>query len=218
MHTYTLFCVDFDGTIMDSMPAFLHSVRGAARRLGRTPPPEAHISKAMGMGSLTKCFTFIFPDLPEEQTGPWVTAYRDIYREEGAALARPYPGVVETLDALLAAGKRLAVTSNKGEPLLRSGLEDHNLLQYFELVIGEVPGEPKKPDPETWRRRVAPHFPELDVQDVLVVGDGEPDMAFAKALGAAACLATYGYGPMERLKGYNPAFQIDTFSDIANWL
>ncbi|AGW12854.1 HAD family hydrolase [Megalodesulfovibrio gigas] len=218
MRTYTLFCVDFDGTIMDTMPAFLHSMRGAAERLGRTPPPDEHTGLAMGMGSLARCVTFLFPDIPEDHTGPWVTAYRDIYRTEGAALARPYPGVVETLEALLAAGKRLAVTSNKGEPLLRSGLADHNLLQYFELVIGELPGEPKKPDPDTWRRRVAPHFPGVAVEDVLVVGDGEPDMAFAKALGAAACLATYGYGPMDRLVQYNPLFRINAFADIADHL
>lgn len=218
MRSYTLFCLDFDGTIMDSMPAFLHSMRGAAERLGRQAPPDSRIGLAMGVGSLAKCVTFLFPDIPEDETAPWVQAYRDIYRTEGAALATPYPGVEATLDALQAAGKRLAVTSNKGEALLRSGLADHGLLERFELVIGELPGEPKKPHPETWWRRVAPHFPGVGLDDVLVVGDGEPDMAFAQALGTAACLAMYGYGPMDRLVGYNPKFQIDAFTDILDHL
>ncbi|GAB7080996.1 HAD family hydrolase [Megalodesulfovibrio paquesii] len=218
MRTYTLFCLDFDGTIMDSMPAFIHSMRGAAGRLGYEPPPNARIALAMGVGSLAKCVTFLFPDIPEDQTAPWVEAYRDIYRTEGAALATPYPGVPDVLDTLLAAGKRLAVTSNKGETLLRSGLADHDLLDRFELVIGEKPGEPKKPNPDTWQRRVAPHFPGLSLEEVLVVGDGEPDMAFAQALGTAACLAKYGYGPMDRLVEYNPKFQIDAFTDILNHL
>ncbi len=186
--------------------------------MGKVAPSEARIASAMGQGSLVKCVTYLFPEVPEAETGTWVTTYREFYRDEGAAMVTAYPGVPETLEALRASGKRLAVTSNKGEVLLRSGLQDLGLLDFFELVIGELPGQPKKPHPETWHHRVAPYFQDLAPSDVLVVGDGEPDMGWAKAIGATACLAMYGYGAMDELVAYEPQFRIDSFVELLQHL
>lgn len=214
MHTISLLCIDFDGTLVDSMPAFIHSFQGAAMLLGAPALSPSHIASAMGQGSLAKCVAYLYPSVAAEDVELWITTYRDVYRDEGAAMALPYPGVLETLEALRAAGKRLAVTSNKGEPLLRTGLRDQGLLEYFELVIGELPGQPKKPDPATWEQRVAPYMEGLNPKDVLVVGDGQPDMAWAQAIGARACLAMYGYGHTETLMAYNPVFTIDSFPQL----
>jgi phosphoglycolate phosphatase len=73
--------------------------------------------------------------------------FLEIYGADASRHTRPYPGVVETLDGLKAAGLRLAVVTNKPEAATRSILADLALDRFMEAVVGGDTLPQRKPHP-----------------------------------------------------------------------
>ena len=75
-------------------------------------------------------------------------------------------------------------------------------------VTGDGDGFPRKPDPAAARALVEAvgTRPERTV----IVGDGLPDVRTARALGAKAIAAAWGYVPAERLAAESPDAQAHT--------
>jgi phosphoglycolate phosphatase len=49
---------------------------------------------------------------------------------------------------------------------------------------------------------------------MLMVGDTETDIVFAKASGIACCWASYGYGDMGRCRALAPQYEIAGIADL----
>jgi hypothetical protein len=62
-----------------------------------------------------------------------------------------YPGVADTLEALCAAGWRLAVVTNKPGPVTRPILEGLGIARFFGAVVGGGDTPALKPDPAPLR-------------------------------------------------------------------
>ena len=69
------------------------------------------------------------------------------YTAHPADLTRPYPGVVNTLAQLRAAGHALGVCTNKAHAPALQILEALDLARFFDVVIGGDSLPVKKPDP-----------------------------------------------------------------------
>ncbi|NHF73681.1 phosphoglycolate phosphatase [Paracoccus xiamenensis] len=109
--------------------------------------------------------------------------------EHAVTLTQPYPGVEAALQALQAAGHRLAVCTNKPLAPALAVLRHLELAGYFDVVLGGDSGLPRKPDPaplsETLRR--------MPPGPAAYVGDSEVDAATAKAAALPFFLFTEGY-------------------------
>jgi len=94
------------------------------------------------------------------------------------------------------------VVTNKPGPIARRLLADLALAGHFRDVIGDGDGFPRKPDPAAARALVtaAGTRPERTA----IVGDGLPDVRTARALGAKAIAAAWGYVAPERLAAESP--------------
>jgi phosphoglycolate phosphatase len=55
----------------------------------------------------------------------------------------------------------------------------------------------------------------LNPQDVLVVGDTEADLQYAKNIGAVACWARFGYGEKEECENLGPDLVVDSLEELA---
>ena len=88
-------------------------------------------------------------------------------------------------------GTALAVVTNKPGDLARTLLGALGIAAWFEAIIGDGDGFPRKPDPAAALSILekAGASPERAV----IVGDGLPDMRLARALGATGIAATWGY-------------------------
>ena len=113
-----------------------------------------------------------------------------------------YGGIEAALGTLAAAGVAAAVVTNKPGDIARRLLADLALADRFAHVIGDGDGFPRKPDPTGARAVLAAAGtrPERTV----VVGDGLPDVRTARALGARAIAATWGYVTADRLAAESP--------------
>lgn len=197
---YSAILFDFDGTLVDSVQGIFHCMVETLLDLGRPEPAEADVRRVIGL-PLVQCFRLLAPEFSDEEITIARARYRDCYLSRGTRMAAPFPGARETLLRLNEAGARLAVVSNKAQGPLEASLEHMGLSKAVELAVGVLPGRPSKPDPALWDAALSALG---RPQDALMVGDAEPDLAFAQALGASAAYAAYGYGDPETCLAYAP--------------
>ena len=192
-----LILLDFDGTIVDSLPSIVHATQRSFAERGLPVPESETVRLALHDGRglefyLSRLVPGLAPDGPEMED--FITHWRGIYAREAHGLTRPFPGAREALESLRDKGAVLAVVSNKNEPALIEALARLGLDDLFAAVVGQIPERPKKPDPAPFVRAVAPLVQGFDPGRMLMVGDSEADLLFGRAIGARACFAAYGYG------------------------
>ena len=134
-----------------------------------------------------------------------VNIYRAIYLDEGAPLLKPFAGVKEVLHELHDFGIISLIISNKGTAAIRRSLDENGLSSLIDLVLGDEPGLPRKPDPAMMTDHVLPRYPQFDRHQILIVGDTEADILFAQRSGTTCCWASYGYGEADRVSGAGAA-------------
>ncbi|WP_375501042.1 HAD hydrolase-like protein [uncultured Jatrophihabitans sp.] len=188
MLSYVLF--DLDGTLSDSAPGILTSLRHAFAENG-VPPLDADTERTL-LGP--PFYTSLPPYLPEGvELWDVINSYRAHYRAGAMYNTTAYAGIGDALDAVRAAGLTMAVATSKPEaqavPIVeRLGFADHFVtvggdLDYGSrgtkaLVVQEVLRRLGDPAPDT----------------VLMVGDREHDVLGARACGVETIGAGWGYG------------------------
>ena len=209
---FDLVIFDLDGTLVHSLPDIAAALNAALAVEGRPPLPEAQVMTLVGEGVVRLAEKALASGGGRTGAGPddvqrVADRVRESYRQRPCVATRPFPGIVETLQALRAApGRRLAVLTNKPGEVTRPLLEALQLTRYFDAIIGDGDGHPRKPDPAAARELIGRFGTTAD--RTLVVGDGLPDMAVARAVPCAAAAALWGYTEVEVLRGEGAAFVI----------
>jgi phosphoglycolate phosphatase len=181
---------DLDGTLVDSVPDLAAAFDALLVELGRAPVGLARARALMGHGPES----FVARGLGATggapgPVAPLVARFLALYEGRIAAETRPFPGAVETLALLAAAGRALGVVTNKPDRATAALLAALDLARFFPVVVG---GDGKrKPDPAPLRRALdalgaAP-------ADALLVGDSAVDVAAARAAGIPVAVVSFGY-------------------------
>jgi phosphoglycolate phosphatase len=118
---------------------------------------------------------------------------------------RPYPGMVEVLDALAARRVAVSVLTNKPARLTRAILDGLGLTSRFVDVIGGDTLPVRKPDPTGLERLRA--RTETPRDRLLLVGDSPIDVRTARAADVAICGVGWGLVP-DALRAEPPDFLI----------
>jgi len=127
-----------------------------------------------------------------------VAEMRRHYADRWHRKTRPYPGVEELLDGLVARGLRLAVLSNKPHDFTCRIVERLLHRWRFDPVLGSRPGVPRKPDPTVARAIAEQHG--VPAREWLYVGDTPTDMKTARAVGMTAVGVRWGFRGAEELR------------------
>jgi phosphoglycolate phosphatase len=217
MRAYKAVAFDYDGTLFDTRPAVVHSIQRTFEDAGRSVPPLDAILSTIASGAALPD-TFLILDAVLRRNPATlqerVRAYRAIYLTEGTALLKPFPGTPDTLAQLHDAGTTCVVISNKGVAAIERSLDDNGLHSFVDLVLADAPGLPRKPDPALIIDHVLPKFAQLESRQILMVGDTETDITFAKASGMACCWASYGYGESARCRALAPDLEIAGIAEV----
>jgi phosphoglycolate phosphatase len=203
---------DLDGTLVDSLPDLTATL---AVTLGEVGAPALSRETVRGMiGDGTTALVaraLAASNLPATLLNERLARFLTLYEAAPASLSRPYPGVLATLRALQAAGRRLAVCTNKPQRATLAVLRGLGLDGFFAAIVGGDVLAVKKPDP-------AHLLAALDgigatPGDAIMIGDNEHDVAMAKAAGVPVILVRYGYHrvPLATLAA---DIQIDAFDAL----
>ncbi len=186
---------DLDGTLVDSLPDLAAAIAELLDQEGRPGLTHEAVAAMVGDGvpKLIERALAATGGVPAKAAlAALVARYMPIYEARLTRLTRPYPGAIETLRALKAAGWRLAVCTNKPEAPSRTIVAELGFEGLFEAVSGGDSLPVKKPDPG--------HL--LGLIEVLgaapgatvMLGDSRNDVQAARAAGLPVIAIAHGYG------------------------
>ena len=107
---------DMDGTLINSEIGITRCVAHALTRMGLDVPTDAELRRWIGPSLRTSFAPLLQDELLVEQA---VEHYRGRFETHGWAEHEVYDGIAEAIEALHAAGHRLAVVTAKNEPHAR---------------------------------------------------------------------------------------------------
>lgn len=190
--------IDLDGTLLDTVPDLAAAANGMLRELGRPEFPIATIAAFIGRG-IPKLVERCLPDLDPNAVARAQNIFRRHYAIENGRRSRLFPGVLEGLQALRAAGLPLAVITNKAAAFTDPLLVATQLASWFAFAVSGDSLPEKKPHPmpllhacERMGTRPAEN---------LHIGDSRHDAAAARAAGCPVFLVPYGYNEGEDVHG-----------------
>ncbi|HEY2804800.1 MAG TPA: HAD-IA family hydrolase [Gemmatimonadales bacterium] len=207
---YSTVLFDLDGTLIDSIELILSSYRHTMQ-IHRGDPMADDLWIA-GLGTPLRVQFTHFTDDPAE-----IEAMIATYREHNIAnhdrMVTAYPGALDTLKALKAAGTKLGIVTSKNDHGLARGMDLCGFNGLFDSLVTCDTLPESKPDPAPVRRALQDLG--ADAKTTLFVGDSPHDMAAGQSAGTdtAACL----WGPFTKaqLEPERPTWWLESFADLA---
>jgi phosphoglycolate phosphatase len=185
---------DLDGTLLDTSGDLGAAVNHAIATIGREPVPAAAVAGLIGGGARTmlqRALVLTGGEIGTEETEHLFAFLLGYYEANIAVHTRPYPGLIEALDALSALGVRLGVATNKREGMARKVLDATGLLGFFECVLGgDTLGEARrKPEPDLLIEMAAA----CGGGPAVFVGDSSFDVRAAQAARMPCVAVSFGF-------------------------
>jgi phosphoglycolate phosphatase len=201
---YKLIIFDFDGTLGDTMGWFLDASDKMASRFGYLPIDRGDLDNlrrksARELMKLQKVSVLKLPML---------AAHFQKMMKADAGNIRLFDGVPEMLEAVHAAGVKIAIVSSNSEENIRIvlGPDLCGLVSRFSCGAS-VFGKASK------FRKVLAAMSTRPVE-ALSIGDETRDIDAAREIGMATGAVAWGYTNAEALKAYGPTHAFETVSDI----
>ena len=194
--------IDLDGTLLDTVGDIITAANLMRATFGFAPLEAAVIRHFVGKG-IANLVAKTLQDAVGE-VGPTalkvaVANFERQYESCFVQTSKPYPGVVDGLNALRDAGFRLGCVTNKAEKFTLPLLEITGLRDFFEIVIsGDTLSEHK---PHPLQLKHAAQFFGCKTGEMLLIGDSVNDAEAARAAGSAVFMVPYGYNEGQPLRG-----------------
>jgi phosphoglycolate phosphatase len=182
--------LDLDGTLLDTAPDIAVAANRMLAELGLPEVPESRVRDYIGKGVAN----LVRRLLEETGAGGYDEALARFERHYLAGVAdrsRPYPGVVEGLQAFRAVGMPLACVTNKVSRFTEPLLSGTGLRAFFGAVVSGDQAARKKPEPDPLIAAAA--LLGVPVGSAWMIGDSLNDVQAARAAGCAVAVVPYGY-------------------------
>ncbi|EHH68847.1 HAD family hydrolase [Gluconobacter morbifer] len=215
MTRFPIILLDYDGTLAETRPAILRSLKEAFEASGITPPSPDILKRQLARGgTLQTLFQALVPEGDEDDASRFVRYYRARYPLADAEETVLFADVHAVLERLRSGGARLVILSNKHGPTVEASIKRFGLGNLLSGIIASEPDRPHKPDPHVMTGRVQPLFPEAALSEFLMVGDTSADLQFARNAGIASCWVSYGHGAPDQCLALRPDYQIGTLEEL----
>ncbi|ANN76290.1 phosphoglycolate phosphatase [Bordetella flabilis] len=185
---------DLDGTLVESAPDLINAVNAILATEGLVPLGYDQGRPFISRGArwlLQWGLELAGAQDPAARTAALFGHFISYYSAHVADETKPFPGAVQAMEILKAAGARLVVCTNKPTGLSRSLLSQLDMLRLFDGVVGIDAVTAAKPDPA--------HLIEAvdavggDLARTIMVGDADTDAGAARAAGTPLILVDFGY-------------------------
>ena len=171
---------DLDGTLTDSGPGIMNSVKYALEKVGEPIPDVDELRKFIGPPLKGQFMEHCGID--EEKAAEMVTLYREYFTVTGIFENSVYDGVEEMLKTLKQAGIKIAMATSKPEKFAKIIADHFGLAQYFDVI-----------------RYVLEQCEEKELDKIVMVGDRSYDILGGHAEGLKVIGVLYGYGDLKEL-------------------
>jgi phosphoglycolate phosphatase len=210
-----LLIFDLDGTLIDSRLDLAHAVNATRAHMGMTPLAFEKVYSYVGNGAPILIQRALGDEATKLEVEEALEFFLEYYREHVLDFTTLYDGVAESLERLGAAGKKMAVLTNKPVRMSRMIVEGLGVSRHFFQVYGGNSFDFKKPNPigiEALMREA-----DCDRTRTLMIGDSSVDVQTARNARVRCCGVTYGFQP-ETLVDPAPEMVMDRMEQVADWV
>lgn len=171
---------DFDGTLVNSLPLVLEAIAHALEPFGRKPSGEIFAR----LGGPPERFLPLLLDDPKHV--PEAVARMDAYHHANDHLVEVFAGSAAMLDALRAAGVKIAIWTGRDRESTERLLRTLELAGQFDAIVCGDDLATHKPEPDGLREIMR----QLGVRpaETLFVGDADVDVLGGRACGVDTVL------------------------------
>ena len=190
---------DLDGTLVDTLGDIAASMNWALKQRGFPELPMEEYRDKVGWGIKQLAFLSMpWEDRNEELAALIARDAAGYYDENPLNFSHPYPGIPQLISALKRKKLKMSVLTNKPDSTAQTVISNLFPMETFEIVQGEIIGNPLKPDPAcVWELLVELN---LTPSGIIFAGDSEIDMETALASGCYALGVSWGYRSREALE------------------
>lgn len=185
---------DLDGTLADTSRDLIAAANTCFRDMGHDdvldPVADAATAFRGGRAMLTLGFSRLEVGDVADAIEAQYPRLLQFYGENIDAHTVMYPGAVDAVEGLLAAGYRVGVCTNKPEGLAEELLQRLGVRGLFAALVGADTLPVRKPNPEPYVETVARVGGA--VAQSLLIGDTVTDRETARAAGVPCVLVTFG--------------------------
>ena len=187
---------DMDGTILNSLEDLKNSINHALSVNGLPERSLDEVRHFVGRGMNYLVNKAVPEGTSAELEEAVLEAHKAYYPLHCADNTRAYPGILELLQDLKAAGIKTAVVSNKADENVKR-LVDQYFDGLFTVSVGGRDGVPRKPSPEL----VDIALWELGISksEAVYVGDSDIDVATAKNSDLPMVTVLWGFRTRDEL-------------------
>jgi phosphoglycolate phosphatase len=210
-----LLIFDLDGTLIDSRLDLANAVNATRNHMGMDALANERVYSYVGNGAPVLIRRALGDQATEAELQEALEFFLEYYRDHDLDFTTLYPGVKESLERLRAAGKKMAVLTNKPVRMSRHIVEGLGVAPCFFQVYGGNSFEFKKPNPvgiEALMRESG-----VGRSDTLMVGDSYVDVQTARNAQVQCCGVTYGFQP-ESLADPAPDMVVDRMEHMVDWV
>lgn len=183
--------LDLDGTIADSRPGIIASLRAGLLDLGHSPGPDEDFTWAVGP-PLPEVWGRLMAQFGDDRVEHGMARYREHYGLTGLYDASLFPGIAEAIEGLYVGGHDLIIATAKRVDFARRLVENLGLASRFLGIYGSIPDGSldDKADliADIMRRET------LTADRMVMVGDRQHDIHAAHANGVKSIGVAWGYG------------------------
>lgn len=209
MPTLRTVLFDLDGTLIDSLRLILDSYHYTLSRHGLPPRTDAEWLKGVG--------TPLSVQLAEwrDETGTleaMIATYREYNLEHHDRMVTVYPGVMDALREIKAAGLQTGLVTSKNRQGALRGLTLVGLEALMDLLVCADEVTNPKPHPEPVQRAVT--LLGADPATTIYVGDSVHDMHSGRAAGVLTAAALWGPFGRDQLAAAEPDYWLEIPADL----
>ncbi len=209
---------DLDGTLVYTLPSLTRASNDMLEHYGLAEISEDEMLPLVGYGARRQVegllkYRGAAKDISIDEAH---AVYLQVFQERCTYRNRPYPGLTDLLFDAQEAGLRLGILTNKPDEMAQKVSHKSYPLDLFELIQGELPGVPLKPDPSNLLQ--ACDKLGLGAEECLYVGDSEVDIAYARNAGCPCCSVLWGYRDEALLRKENADFYARSVEDFRRLL
>ena len=205
---YEAVLFDLDGTLIDTVDDIGDAANRVLSNRGFPMHPISTYYQFIGEG-VKVLFTRALPQEKrnEDLINTCLKEFIEDYRRNYDVKSQPYDGISEMLNALNVRGLKLAILSNKPDPITKDCVTSLLSNWDFDVVFGQRDSVPRKPNPQA-ALKIAKKL-SISPSDFLYLGDTAIDMKTAVSAGMFPVGAAWGFRPLKELKENGARVVID---------
>lgn len=215
--TPELVLLDLDGTLTDSAPGILASVRYAYAQLGVPAPSTEQLTRFVGPPIQE---SFRTHGISQQQLPAAIAAYREAFTDGGMFNNSVYTGIEACLTRLQDAGIRMALATSKPEIYAKQITERFGLNVFLEAEFGASldASRGEKADVISYGLAELKASPAglPDLSRILMVGDRLHDVLGARANNLDCVGVSWGYAAAGELAEAGAIAVVDSPAQLAD--